>query len=61
MHSAAKPAFWVFTKAQLLCPRSFAESHGSLPKEAFTQRILAAHIGPNLDSTRRFIRIIFET
>ena len=44
-----------------MCPRSFAESHGSLLKEAFTQLILAAHIGPNLDSTGRFIGIIFET
>ncbi|KPK92435.1 MAG: hypothetical protein AMJ94_05170 [Deltaproteobacteria bacterium SM23_61] len=61
MHRAPKPAFWVFTEAQLLCPRSFAESHGSLLKEAFTQLILAAHIGPNLDSTGRFIGIIFET
>ncbi|KPK91717.1 MAG: hypothetical protein AMJ94_06735 [Deltaproteobacteria bacterium SM23_61] len=61
MHTAPKPAFWEFMKAWLLCPRSFAESHGSLPKEAFTQRILAAHIGPNLDSTWRFIRIIFMT
>jgi hypothetical protein len=40
----------VFTKAQLLCARAFAEPHGSRPKETFTGRILPRHggdIGPN--------------
>jgi hypothetical protein len=49
----------VFTVAQLLRSRSFAEHQGCGQRGVYTRRVLAARIAPALGSKGEFFLIIF--